>query len=313
MKTAFLFPGQSSQQPGMLSTLPVDNPEVAPFIQAAEHILGRKISTIDTDAALFSTVNVQLALLISGVISAKRILAGGVHADFVAGHSIGAFSAAVISGVIRFDQAIKLVDTRARLMEQAFPSGYGMAALLGFTQNRLLPYLEIHNKKHAAVYLSNINAKDQLVVSGELNSLTALIGELQKAGIQKTKILDVSVPSHCRLLSGISDVLKKQLGEMELKAPLIPFASNTTGRLLKTAEAISADLSASISSPVQWYDATTLIYEMGARIFVEMEPSGVLSKIATATFPEAKVISANEDQLSQLVDLWKIYQEAHVS
>lgn len=309
MKTAFLFPGQGSQQPGMLSGLPYGDPEVGPLILAAENILQQKISSIDTSEALSSTVNVQLALLISGVISAKRLLSHGVIADFVAGHSIGSFSAAVVSGVISFEEAIKLVHTRAQLMEQAFPTGYGMAALVGFTKNRLIPYLEAHNKINSKVYLSNINAKDQLVVSGELQSLDSLISELQKAGIQKTKILDVRVPSHCKLLGGISDALKKQLGEIKLKTPLIPFASNTTGRLLKTADAVGTDLSSGISSPVEWYDATTLIYEMGTRIFIEMEPSGVLSKIAASTFPEAKVISLEEDRISQLAGLWKIYKQ----
>lgn len=309
MKTAFLFPGQGSQHPGMLSTLPTTDPEVNRLIVEAENILQQKISAIDTSAALSSTVNVQLALLISGVICAKRLLSHGVVADFVAGHSIGAFSAAVVSGVISFEEAIKLVRTRAQLMEQAFPEGYGMAALVGFNKNRLIPYLVAHNKLNSKVYLSNINAKDQLVVSGELQSLTSLISELQKGGIQKTKLLDVSVPSHCKLLSGISDVLKKQMGEIVLKTPLIPFASNTTGRLLKTADAVGEDLSKGISSPVEWYDATTLIYEMGARIFIEMEPSGVLSKIAASTFPEAKVISISEGKISQLAGLWKIYQQ----
>src|ERR1700754_3836621 len=121
MKTAFLFPGQGSQQPGMLNQLPVNDPDVAMIFSEAENLLHQEISEIDNSVSLSSTINVQLSLLIAGVISARRLSARGVVADFVAGHSVGAFAAAVFSQVISFEQAINLVHNRARLMELAFP------------------------------------------------------------------------------------------------------------------------------------------------------------------------------------------------
>jgi malonate decarboxylase epsilon subunit len=309
MKTAFLFPGQGSQQPGMLNNLPFIDPDVASLLSEAREVLHLEISELDSSEKLASTINVQLCLLIAAVISARRLLTKGIKPDFVAGHSVGAFSAAVISGVISFKQALSLVCNRARLMESAYPANYGMAALVGFTPGRLMAYLEFHNSRHSTVYLSNINAADQLVVAGELSSIAFLIQTLQKAGIQKAKILDVKVPSHCELMANVSEALRLQLSEMDLKEPVIPVASNTTGRLLKTAEAVGKDLWLSISSPVKWYDATTLIYEQGARIFIEMAPAGVLAKIAETTFPEAKVLSVNESQINQLAILWNNYRQ----
>lgn len=308
IKTAFLFPGQGSQQPGMLDQFSADA-DFAPVFSAAESILHKKISAIDTPAGLSSTINVQMSLLLAGVASAKKLLAKGVRADFVAGHSVGAFAAAVISEVITFEQALNLVYNRARLMEEAFPTGYGMAALVGFTQSRLAPYLEKHNQNQPTVYLSNINAADQLVVAGKTSSIEVLMEELQKSGIQKTKMLDVKVPSHCPLMSGVSDALKEQVESIGLKKPAIPYASNTTGRLLNDAEMIGRDLWQSISSPVKWDDATTLIYEKGARLFIEMEPSGVLAKIAASTFPDAETLTVNEGRADQLAAVWNKYQQ----
>jgi malonate decarboxylase epsilon subunit len=308
LKTAFLFPGQGSQQAGMLHILPGQNSIVAKVFEEAESVLNKHVYTLDGMKELSSTVNVQLCLLIAGVISARRLLATGVTADFVAGHSVGAFGAAVISGVITFRQALALVHHRSRLMEEAFPQDYGMAALVGFTQSRLKPFLEAHNAQYPPVFLANINAADQLVLSGRTDSLKVLIEELSRAGIQKTKILNVTVPSHCELLASASAALKEQMESMQFCEPAIPYASNSTGRLLKTAEAIRKDLWLSLSVMVKWYDAITLIYESGARIFIEMNPPGVLEKIAASTFPDAKALSANESQIESFGLLWNHYQ-----
>lgn len=308
MKTAFLFPGQGSQKPDILSSLLAQESDAGYLSYLTEQILQKSISEIDSSEGLFSTVNVQVNLLIAGVLSAKQLLARGVTADFVAGHSVGAFAAAVVSEVITFQEAVSLVHHRAQLMEKAFPAHYGMAALLGFTENRLIPYLKDHNSRHTPVYLSNINASDQLVVTGKIDSIAIMINKLEKEGIRKTKLLDVKVPSHCELMTSVSQSLRQQIEQLTLKSPVIPFASNVTGRLLKTADAIGKDLWQSISSPVKWYDATTLIYELGTRIFIEMEPSGVLAKLATEAFPEAEILNMDSKQIDQITVLWNNYQ-----
>lgn len=309
MKTVFLFPGQGSQKAGMLHSLSTADSLVAQIFAETEEVLGVPADTLDTEEQLHSTQYVQICLLIKEVISAQRLIAKGITPDYVAGHSIGAFSAAVISGVLSFKQAIKLVDLRGRLMQEAYPENYGMAAMVGFTETRLQKHLTIHNQTHSTLYLANINAVDQQVVAGETGSLSILIESLQKAGINRAKMLNMSVPSHCLLLDSVSAALKEQIDLLELREPQIPYTSNHTGRLLRNADAIKNDLYISVANTVKWYDGTTLLYELGARCFIEMEPSGVLTKIAESTFPEAIVLPVEENGTDKVVWLWNSYQE----
>lgn len=312
MKTVFLFPGQGSQQVGMLNALPAADPIVKAVFDDAESFLQKTVLTLDTEAALTSTINVQLCLLIAGVISARQLIHKGIQPDFVAGHSIGAFAAAVTSGALSFKQAIKLVQLRATLMQDAFPIDYGMTALIGFSENRLKPYLVRHNANHSTVYLANINAADQLIIAGRVDSMEILTGVLKRDGIQKIKRLKMPVPSHCELLVSVSEALKQALEPMQLNQPAIPYASNSTGRLLKTVDAIKNDLWSSVSSTVKWYDATSLIYEYGARIFIEMQPAGVLTKIAESTFPDIKAIAFNGDDIDRVYQLWNDFNTSKI-
>ena len=304
MKTVFLFPGQGSQKDGMLHTLPAADPIVKEVFAVAEEILGISVLTLDTAEKLCSTVNVQLCLLIIEVISAKQLLAKGLQPDFVAGHSVGAFSAAVISGVFSFKEAVQLVLIRGTLMEKAYPEGYGMAAIVGFSLSRLHQYIDQHNAAHHQIYLSNINSSDQQVVAGKIESLSVLINTLEQAGVRKAQLLTIAVPSHCVLMEPVSIALKAQMEKLDFMEPAIPYASNHTGRLLKNADAIKEDLWKSVAATVKWYDATTLIYELGARLFIEVEPSGVLTKLAAAAFPEAQVAGVEEKNKDTVVWLW---------
>ncbi|WP_442587538.1 ACP S-malonyltransferase [Pedobacter sp. AW31-3R] len=309
MKTVFLFPGQGSQKPGMLHHLPLTDQTVKAIFSKTEEVLGQPVYDLDTEEKLQSTQYVQICLLIMEVISAKRLLEKGIPADFVGGHSIGAFSAAVISGVLSFEQALRLVDLRGRLMQEAYPENYGMAALVGFTTGRLQQYIDQHNRNHSTVYLGNINAATQQVVAGETASLAVFIESLKEAGINKAKMLKMSVPSHCVLLDSVSVALKEQIDSYTTREPLIPYLSNHTGRLLRNAEAIKKDLWISVARTVKWYDGISLLYELEARCFIEMEPSGVLSKIAEETFPEATVLAMEENGLEKVAWLWKNNQQ----
>ena len=301
MKTVFLFPGQGSQKPGMLDGFPSSS-----FYTDAKEILGQNLEYLDSEENLRSTVYAQICLFIAGVISASKLQTKGVHPDFVAGHSVGAFAAAVISGVLSFKNALSLIHTRGLLMEQAYPHGYGMAALTGISERTLQTALDLFNRTHDTIYLSNVNAADQQVVAGRLTDLQELIAQMEEMGIRKAQLLHVAVPSHCPLLNNVADSLKTQLEELELNEPSIPYASNHNGRVLKTMDAIKEDLYKSVATTLRWYDATSLIYELGGRIFIEMEPAGVLAKIATSTFPEAKVLIAED--MDTTAWLWNRYQ-----
>jgi malonate decarboxylase epsilon subunit len=308
MKTIFLFPGQGAQKVGMLRDFPSDDPIAAAVLVETEQLLHLPINSLDSIEKLSSTVYVQVCLLSAGVISARQLQAAGVKPDFVAGHSVGAFAAAVISGVLTFQQALALVHQRGRLMEQAYPQGYGMAALTGISELTLQRVLTTFNKENGPLYLSNVNSRDQQVIAGKLSALELLIRQLQDSGIRKAQLLNMTVPSHCPLLNGVSAALRQQLSNLELHEPNIPYAANLTGRLLKTKEAIREDLYKSVAATVKWYDATSLLYELGGRLFIEMQPSGVLAKIAESTFPEAKVLAMNASNTNTITWLCKNYQ-----
>ncbi|MET0638061.1 MAG: malonate decarboxylase subunit epsilon [Chitinophagaceae bacterium] len=308
MKTVFLFPGQGSQKVGMLHKMWAGDPVVKKVFAEAEQILEMPVYSLDTAGKLASTAYVQVCLLIAGVVSARRLAAQGVQADFVAGHSIGAFAAAVVSGVLSFKQALPLVYARGMLMQQAYPEGYGMAALVGLTAARVQLYINEHNKTHSAIYLANNNTEDQQVIAGRIDSMQVFIDSLGSAWLTKAKILDLSVPSHCELLNSVAADLKERLSVIELNEPIIPTASNHTGRLLRTAETVRTDLWMGVANTVKWYDATGLLYELGARVFIEMEPSGVLIKMTGSSLPDAKVIPMENNRADTVAWLWNSYR-----
>jgi malonate decarboxylase epsilon subunit len=305
MKTAFLFPGQGSQKEGMLHMLPAGDAHVREIFAEAEEVLGAPVYTLDNREKFSSTLYVQLCLLIAGVESGRRLMAEDVRMDFVAGHSVGAFAAAVISGVLSFRQALQLVRSRGKLMQEAYPEGYGMAALVGFREARLKEYLREHNQAHSGVYLANINAVDQQVVAGETESLKILIHRLQNAGLRKSRLLSMSVPSHCELLNSVSAALERQMALMALQEPSVPYLCNHSARLVKTAGEVGEDLWKSVAMPVRWYDGMCLLYELGTKMFIEMEPSGILTKIAQSSFPDVQVLLMEKDNLESIVWLWE--------
>lgn len=306
MKTTFLFPGQGSQYAGMLRELSRENPVVDEVFSAVEKHIGFIPEDLDTDEQLKSTVFVQLCLLVSGVISAKQLLQNNIRPDFLAGHSVGAFSAAVISEVITFEEALDLVLLRATMMENAYPDGYGMAAVVGIKEIQLKKLIESNGLSHK-LFIANSNAADQQVIAGSLQNIHSFLEIARHNGARKVQILKVSVPSHCELLNPVSDVLKDKFELIEIKEPKFPCISNHTGRLLKSGDAIREDLYKSISETVKWYEGTTLLYELGARFFIEMTPAGVLTKIAQTSFPNANVYAFENQNIETLKWLYESF------
>lgn len=302
MKHAFLFPGQGSQCPNMLHQLPA-HPEVAALLQEANEILGGDVLLYDQAEQLQSTVAVQISLFLSGVATARVLRAEDVVPDMAAGHSVGAFAAAVVAGALPFEEALLLVKLRGELMEQAFPQGYGMGVVLGMNERQLTSIVGKLTAPEAPVFVANVNAPDQIVVSGSLSGLERLLATVRTAGARKAKLLNVSVPSHCPLMKQVAAEFAKALEPVSFSNPRIPYAGNFTTRPLRAAQAIREDLANSISSPVRWHEITTLFYEMGARLFIEMLPGHVLTDLAAQTFSGARAISISEKGIRSAVIL----------
>src|SRR5277367_3961987 len=184
MTVAFLFPGQGSQSAGQLHHLP-QHSEVTRTIHEASAVLGLDLGTLDTAEALHSTAAVQQALLIASVATARALMAEQVGPSAVAGMSIGAFGAAVVCGTLSFADALPLVRLRGELMQTAFPSGYGLAAILGLSEVQVEGIVEQARTEELPVYVSNINAPRQIIVAGRDAALDAVIAQARQQGARR--------------------------------------------------------------------------------------------------------------------------------
>lgn len=293
MSTAFLFPGQGSQQPGMLHNLP-RHPAVAETLDEASEALNENILVWDSKEALTSTVAVQVALLVAGVAAARALVAEGAQPDMAAGHSVGAFGAAVVANVMHFRDAVTVVKRRGELMEKAYPQGYGMGVVVGIQERKLATIVEKHVTNDAPVFIANRNSPDQITISGSIRGIERILALARKEGARKAELLKVKVSSHCRLLQSVSAELAAALKTIPFRRPDIPYAGNRTARALLDPEAIREDLALGISHPVRWHEATSLLFEMGARLFIEMPPGRVLTDLARQAFPEARAVSVSD-------------------
>jgi malonate decarboxylase epsilon subunit len=296
MTIAFLFPGQGSQSAGLLHHLP-QHSEVTRTIHEASAVLGLDLDSLDNAEALRSTAAVQTALLIAGVATARALMAEHVHPAAVAGMSIGAFGAAVACGTLSFADALPLVRLRGELMETAFPSGHGLAAIEGLNEAQVEGIVERIGTAASPAYVSNINAPRQIVVAGSDPALDAVIAQARQQGACRANRLAVSVPSHCPLLQPVADRLVQAMARLTPRPPSLPYVSNRGGRALYDAEAICRDLATSVAHPVRWYDALEVLRELGAKVFIEMAPGHVSTHLVADLLPGVSAVSIADQGL----------------
>jgi malonate decarboxylase epsilon subunit len=304
MSVAFLFPGQGAQQVGMLHRLP-DHPMVASTLREASIALGQDVSLLDSAQALESTVAVQLALVIAGVAVTRALVAEGAQPVLVAGFSVGTFSAAVTAGILDFPTALRLVHLRGTFMEQAYPQGYGMGAIVGLTEAQISRVLKSINTSATPVFLANINAPRQMVITGMDLAIQQVFDRALQVGAHKVMRLSVQVPSHCPLMAPVAERLKQAIERVPLLPSKVPYISTSSARVLHVPDAIGKDLALNVARPVRWYDTTTALFELGARLFIELPPEHVLTDLATEAFPEARAIALAKSRLDSVITLVK--------
>ena len=301
MSVLYTFPGQGAQKPGMLHTLPA-HAETDRTLAEASAALGRDVLALDTADALRSTVAVQLALLVAGVATARVLAAHGALPAMVAGLSIGAWPAAVIADVLAFTDAVRLVELRARLMEDAYPSGYGMTAIGGLTRQQLEPLIAQVHGPDTPVYLANLNAPRQLVVAGSAPALDAVAALALAHGAHRAERLAVPVPSHCPLLGEQARRLACACDQVARKRPRITYISSSAARALFDGDRIMADLAANMARPVLWADTLRHAWERGARTALEMPSGSVLTRLAQeADFGAGTALCADGNRIDTLV------------
>jgi malonate decarboxylase epsilon subunit len=302
VNTAFLFPGQGAQRPGMLHEL-VDDPAVQLALGEISDVLRSDVRLLDSPEALNSTVSVQLALLASGVATARALQRQGVTCCAVAGLSVGAFSAAVAIEAITLKDAVILVRSRAEKMEQLYPVGYGMAAIVGLNERQVTAFVDSVHTATAPVFVGNINAPRQIVIAGSIEGMQKVLEKACRHGARKAELLRVSVPSHCPLLSSVADSLRLQLNSMQLKAPKCPYIANVNARAVRSASAVATDLADNIAHGVRWHDATTVAEELGCNLFLEMPPGHTLTDLAQESIPDVTASMVTTDLFRHVLRL----------
>lgn len=289
---ACLFPGQGAQSPGFLHRLP-EHRIVRETVDQASAALSIDVLSLDTSDALRSSEAVQIGLVVAGVASARRLADEGFDIAMCAGLSVGAYAAAVTCGALGFEDALALVKRRAELMEAAYPSGYGLAAIDGLTEHEVEALADQMAREHAVrVYVGNVNAPRQIVVAGSDEALEAFNARALEAGAHRARRLAVSVPSHCELLAAQSDELSSYAAQIPFQVPRALYIGNRRARPLRAPDAIREDLATNMRYTVRWFDALTSIVELGASVLVEAPPGQVLTSIAQIAFPEVPALSA---------------------
>jgi malonate decarboxylase epsilon subunit len=267
----------------------------------AETLLGYPLATLDSAEALSGTEATQMALLVCAVADARRLANSGVVADFVAGHSIGAFAAAVCAEALDFTDALRLVAIRGRAMNDAQPHGFGMAAIVGVPENTVQQWIDAITICGGTLYLTNRNAVRQFAVSGADADLDTLIDIARKNGANKAMRLAVAVPSHSPLMQSVVPKLRTAIDAMRVRAPRIPYASNHTARLIRDAAGVADDLVENVAQPVRWSDLMHALYERGVRTFVETRPGDVLTKIVQSSFDDVRAFALESTALPDVL------------
>jgi malonate decarboxylase epsilon subunit len=276
---AFVYPGQGAQLPGMLSDLPPVL-EVDQTLAEAGQLISGGIGTLDSAESLTGTVPSQLALLVCGVAATRALAARGATPDIVAGHSVGAFAAAVAAGALEFGDAVMAVTHRARRMAELFPYGYGMLAVSGLREAEVRKIAEQVTAEGHPAWLANVNSIDQMVLTGTAAALERGRELARTRGARRAGRLEVAVPSHAPILEPVSTELRSLLSGYRARPLAARYVTISTARPATTSTEVLDDLAVSVSRTVRWRDAFGVITELGARFVLQLPPGHVLADLA---------------------------------
>lgn len=278
---AFVFPGQGSQSLGMLAEIGAQQPLIRETFGEAADALGYDLWALTQqgpEERLNQTDKTQPAILAASIALWRLWLAeGGAQPAFVAGHSLGEYSALVAAGSIGFAEAIKLVELRGQLMQQAVPAGQGgMAAILGLEDADVLAACaEAANGE--VVSAVNFNAPGQVVIAGSASAVERAIEACKARGAKRALPLPVSVPSHCALMRPAAEKFAEAVAALNWQAPQIALVQNVTAAVPADLESLKRDLLAQLYSPVRWVETIVLLAEQGVTDLVECGPGKVLA------------------------------------
>jgi|SRR5579864_2342877 len=277
---AFLFPGQGSQAVGMGKELAQLYPVVRHTFEEADEALGFSISQLcfeGPEEKLKMTEITQPALLTVSTAVCRVLQEKGIVPQFVAGHSLGEYSAHVAAATLSFADALRTTHNRGKYMQDAVPAGQGaMAAILGYPLEQLLQACQ-EAAQGEVVSAANINSPDQIVISGHKGAVERAAGLAKERGAKKTVMLQVSAPFHCPLMKPAQDRLAEDLRRLKFSDPEIPVVANFDAEAKTTAEPSREALIFQVTGAVRWLDCVQKLIQLGATTFIEAGAGKVLT------------------------------------
>ncbi|HEX8175181.1 MAG TPA: ACP S-malonyltransferase [Pyrinomonadaceae bacterium] len=278
---AFIFPGQGSQAPGMGRELAEKSEAARRVFEEADEALGFAVSELCFEGPaekLQLTENTQPAILTTSIAALRALEeAGFAQPEFVAGHSLGEYSALVAGGALSLSDAVKTVRARGRYMQEAAPVGSGaMAAVMGADLGVIM---EACNEAAQGEVCSpaNINSANQVVIAGDSAAVDRAIEILKERGAKRAIRLNVSAPFHCALMNPARDRLAEDLEKLDFQDLRVPLVTNVDAAAINSGSEARDALVRQVSSPVRWHESVTYLIQQGVDTFVEVGPGKVLS------------------------------------